>query len=161
MQDEKKQIKEMLRIQADLDKRILGDREYNFEIARQNRIALIVELGEMMNELPSHFKHWKKTAEDHRDKALEEYVDVLHFQLSLFNYYGNSGKWIRQYDYCIPSENSNFNDLIELVINNMGEIEGFDYLFKIGNYIGFTWDEVYDAYMKKVKVNHDRQDQGY
>ena len=45
------------------------------------------ELGELMNELPTYFKYWKKTSADNKEKALEEYVDCLHFAVSLLNYY--------------------------------------------------------------------------
>ena len=83
------QLKELLEMQRVLDEAILKEHDnvYDEKIAAQMKIALFVELGELMNELPTRFKHWKKTAVDNREKALVEYVDALHFQLSLFNYY--------------------------------------------------------------------------
>lgn len=84
------QLKELLEMQRVLDDAILKEhgKVYDETIAEQNKIALVVELGEMMNELPTKFKHWKSTAKDNREKALVEYVDALHFALSLFNHYG-------------------------------------------------------------------------
>ena len=79
----------ILEMQRELDTAILKQHGniYDENIAEQTKIALFVELGEMMNELPTCFKHWKFTAKDDRKKALIEYVDALHFQMSLFNHY--------------------------------------------------------------------------
>ena len=94
------QLKELLEMQRVLDEAILKEHVniYDEKIADQMKIALFVELGELMNEMPTKFKHWKKTAKDNREKALVEYVDALHFQMSLFNYY-ELGIHERNHDY--------------------------------------------------------------
>ena len=45
-------------------------------------LALLVELGECVNELPEVFKFWSHK-KNNREKALGEYVDVLHFALEV------------------------------------------------------------------------------
>ena len=44
-------------------------------------------------------------------------------------------------------------------------MSGFDYsikkLFALGHRFGFTWDEIYEMYLKKNKINHERQNGGY
>lgn len=47
-------------------------------------LAAIVEISELANEIRC-FKHWSKKESSHKDILLEEYVDVLHFFLSIGN----------------------------------------------------------------------------
>ena len=84
----KDQFKELLEMQRVLDENIMKEHGlvYDEHIANNIGVALIVEVGELMNEFPTKFKHWKNTAVDNREKGLVEFVDCLHFILSLFNY---------------------------------------------------------------------------
>lgn len=50
----------------------------------RTKIALLVEIGELANELKT-FKHWKKQKDINWDKAKEELIDCLHFYLSWVN----------------------------------------------------------------------------
>ena len=50
----------------------------------RTKIALLVEIGELANELKT-FKHWKSQKEINWDKAKEELIDCLHFYLSWAN----------------------------------------------------------------------------
>ena len=81
------QLNELLEMQYALDEAILKEHGnvYDEKIAEQMKIALFVELGEMMNELPTKFKCWKKTAKDNKEKALVEY-EVLwdNYLLNIF-----------------------------------------------------------------------------
>lgn len=164
------QLNELLEMQYALDEAILKEHGnvYDEKIAEQMKIALFVELGELMNELPSYFKHWKKTAKDNKEKALVEYVDALHFALSLFNY-RKYGLWaIRDYDDEYNKELLNgVNTLFGMIglIVRFEKEEDFAFvlncLFDIGNYIGFTWDEIYKAYKDKNTVNYERLKSGY
>ena len=82
------QLKELLEMQRVLDEAILKEQGivWDEKIEEQTKVALFVELGELMNEMPTKFKHWKKTVVDNREKALIEYADALHFALSLTNH---------------------------------------------------------------------------
>lgn len=158
------QLKELLEMQRVLDDAILTEHGeiYNEEIAENIKIALFVELGEMMNELPTKFKHWKSTAKDNREKALEEYVDALHFALSLFNHY----QMEQAFDYN-ASKPKSYQSLYCIIASLITELEYDEasyvllYLFKIGNYLGFTWEEIYNAYKAKNAVNYERLRNGY
>ena len=61
--------------------------------ARMNNtaLAMFVEMGEMMNEIRS-FKHWSDKMPSHHTVIIDEYVDVLHFFLSLANQLGFSAE---------------------------------------------------------------------
>ena len=126
-------------------------------------IALFVELGELMNELPTYFKHWKKSAVDNKEKALEEYVDCLHFAVSLLNY--NEIDINFTYNDCFPDSNPYSRDNIFTELITIASMSGFDHsikkLFALGHRFGFTWDEIYEMYLKKNKINHERQNGGY
>ncbi len=157
-----KELNEMRDAQKELDNYILGDRPYDTTILNQNKIALVVEVGELMNELPSYFKHWKKNPIDNRKKALEEYVDVLHFMLSIMNYNRvETDVYYHTYEDQRHTSIYEIPDILESVIVNQYEPDGLRALFELGNIIGFTWDEIRDTYYKKNKINHDRQDGGY
>ena len=156
------QLKELLEMQRVLDDAILTEHGeiYNEEIAENMKIALFVELGEMMNELPTKFKHWKSTAKDNREKALVEYVDALHFQISLMNYYKETINPNLEYDIYYPSK----PDFDKLLIDCVDFCEfwlGLRYLFNVGNKLGFTWEEIYNAYKAKNAVNYERLRNGY
>ncbi len=156
----KEQFEHIRKQQYDLDKHILNGVEYP---ADKIRIALFVELGELMNELPTYFKYWKKTSVDNKEKALEEYVDCLHFAVSLLNY--NDAKIDFTYNDCISDNepyirNKIFNELSN-VISFSEHCMSIEYLFKLGHRFGFTWDEIYHTYLDKNKINHERQDRGY
>lgn len=158
------QLKELLEMQRVLDDAILKEhgKVYDETIAEQNKTALFVELGEMMNELETLFKHWKKKPKYNREKALVEYVDALHFALSLFNHYDMG----QEFDYN-ASKPKNYQSLYHIIALLITELE-YDnishellYLFKIGNYLGFTWEEIYNAYKAKNEVNYERLKNGY
>lgn len=162
------QLNEMLQMQKLLDERILSQHGlvYNEHIFENMRLALFVELGEMMNELPSKFKHWKANPVDNREKALEEYVDALHFALSLTNHSNAKGKYDDVYECHSDLTHLDYSWILYSVMNEcFSEKTNQDmilsYLFTLGNKLGFTWDEICEVYKKKNKINHDRQDQGY
>ncbi len=162
------QLKELLEMQRELDNAILKEHGnvYDRNIAEKNKIALLVELGEMMNELPTYFKHWKFTAENNREKALVEYVDALKFELSLFNYYKETVEYMNEYDNYgkLIKSTLKLSEVLLTCIICLSESEvklSLEWLFNIGNYLGFTWEEIYKAYKAKNAVNYERLKNGY
>ena len=159
------QLKELLEMQRVLDESIFkehGITEYPIE---NMKLALFDELGELLHEFPTKYKHWKKTAVDNREKGLEEYVDVLHFALSLSNYQG-----VKPTDYLKYDRNKNniceidLSFLLMLVYDKVVYERGsrtLAYLFALGNYFGFEWEEIYTTYKKKNEVNYQRLRSGY
>ncbi len=158
-------IVEMLKLQRGLDDRILDGREYPLY---EMRLALNVELGEMMNEMPTVFKHWKKTAVDSRDKALVEAVDCVHFWLSLW--LSMDGKRVSERKYARLAK-----ELSDLFVSAQETHSGLSvqkhaintFSSPMSNLpllicsLGFGFDEIYEGYLAKNKVNHERQDNNY
>lgn len=74
---------ELLVKQQQLDELILSQIEIEKKDLLLNRfVAFNVEVGEFANELRT-FKHWSKKSSSPVDVCLEEYVDALHFLLSI------------------------------------------------------------------------------
>ena len=153
------QLKELLDMQKALDEAILKERGIEKYPLEEMKIALFVELGELMNELLSKFKFWKKNPVDNREKELEEYVDCLSFKLSLINFFGfpNIINSLLNYDEYKHLSSISFGDLFFSSYNDI-HISSF---FGLGHKIGFTWEEVYNAYKKKNKLNYERLKNGY
>ena len=58
-------------------------------------LACLVELGEYANETRC-FKHWSKKEPSHKNIRIMEYIDCLHFFLSIANQEGFSSEDIEQ-----------------------------------------------------------------
>lgn len=152
---------ELLPKQAKLDEYIGKSKNIDMANYKQERIiALQVEFNELLNEIPFLFKYWSNKKMD-REKALEEYVDGLHFILSIGNDIG-----IEQYEYEAPK----VHDMKRLArgINNMisrlnkdSYKELVDHYILFGEKLGFTEKEIINAYMEKNKENFRRQDNNY
>lgn len=78
LQNEQKKLDEFI-----IQKNNITDSQTTKSFVR-TKIALLVEIGELANELKT-FKHWKKQKEINWEKAKEELIDCLHFYLSWAN----------------------------------------------------------------------------
>ena len=97
---------------------------------------------------------------------LEEYVDCLHFILSI-------GLETEKTDVEILTlqKEENITDAFLTVFESMTDLdihvyqEDYNFLFtsfiNLGEMLGFTWDQVEKAYLAKNEVNHARQETGY
>lgn len=162
-------IKEMLQMQAKLDKAIMD--EYGLEkLDEENlRMAILDEVGELTHELKGEWCWWKKTQPQvDEEKVLGELVDIWHFALSYQNHfdYGMQGIINR----CMFLRNSKKHlDLLKAKDYELPEIFSdlvvFEYklerLIAITEYLGFTIEQVYEAYCGKNKINYQRLESGY
>lgn len=162
-------IKEMLQMQAKLDKAIMD--EYGLEkLDEENlRMAILDEVGELTHELKGEWCWWKKTQPQvDEEKVLGELVDIWHFALSYQNHfdYGMQGIINR----CMFFRNSKKHlDLLKAKDYELPEIFSdlvvFEYklerLIAITEYLGFTIERVYEAYCGKNKINYQRLKEEY
>lgn len=148
-------------------------------------LALLVELGELANEWRG-FKFWSydqkprtkmhKTyssvlgiEKNYSNPLLEEYVDCLHFILSIgleLNIpviYGTKTKWDE-----LTSDETDITQQFLLVFENVNRlvhpidwINLFEEFYILGELLGFTWEQIEQAYMSKNAENHARQKNGY
>jgi len=159
-------IRQLFDIQRELDKRIVENHDLHGEdLVTAKVLALEVELGELANETRC-FKFWSLKDASPKHMVLEEYVDCLHFILSIGLESGLDG------DDFVVKDNS--KDLIEqfqemfqksATFNKDRTKENYINLFNtflsLGKKLGFTWDEIQKAYLMKNEINHQRQDEGY
>lgn len=163
-------IKEMLQMQAKLDEAIMN--EYGLtEINEDNlRMAILDEVGELTHELKGEWCWWKKTQAPVDDKkVLGELVDIWHFVLSYQNHF-NFGEEARL-SYLNEEELSNgmFKRLrtkksnLSKVLTRLVIFESsiIPVLIAITEYLGFTIEQVYEAYSDKNKINYQRLKEGY
>jgi len=156
------------KMQAELDQRILEIHELNEVDTFERRvIALLVELGELANETRC-FKYWSNKLPSERNVILEEYVDGIHFLVSL----GNTLKV--EYTDEMFKHHVNDLDINKLFIELYSEIAElsrnikvthfslvFNNYLNLGYALGFTIEDIYEGYFKKNKINHKRQESNY
>lgn len=154
----------LFEIQQVLDERIIKEHSLQgVDLVDKKIIALKVELSEFANETRA-FKFWSKKEPSPKEVTLEEYVDALHFFLSL----GLSRGWnkfITEID-APPFKGLRIVDHIYSLLQNQylssGHYEeAFEHFFAVGQKLGFTENEIFNAYLEKNATNHDRQDNSY
>jgi len=189
-------LSKLFELQRQLDERIEREhpRQEGEDRLAKKILALLVELGELANEA-RFFKYWSHDQDPrigipsvHYDEILghdvieyvgpnpllEEYVDCLHFILSI-------GLEITEPD-MLDLKRWNLtkaDNITEQFLWLMADVTDlynglyhdgnfkFDYEFlllqfiHLGEMLGFTWSEIEEAYLRKNAVNHQRQESGY
>lgn len=159
-------LDKLFHMQKALDDRIVKEHGLEGQDLFSNTVlALLVEIGELANETRC-FKHWSNKGPSEREVILEEYVDGIHFFLSLAISKNDKLK-----DFTIY-KNSN-NDLTQQFLEIKYQVSelyrwshksihiAFGYYIGLGEILGFTWEEIEQAYLEKNAVNHQRQDNHY
>ncbi|OZM57932.1 dUTPase [Lottiidibacillus patelloidae] len=159
---------ELYAMQKSLDEKI--EKQHGLEnkkLIQERILALYVEIGELANETRC-FKFWSTKPASDREKILEEYVDGLHFILSLgltFSY--EVEQLSEQQQRNDVSLTSLFNTLYETLAKFDKEktksnyINLFENFLIIGQKLTFSNEEIIGAYIEKNKVNIVRQRTGY
>ncbi|NLS87995.1 dUTPase [Bacillus subtilis] len=183
-------LEKMFEMQKALDERIIKEKGLEGQDLLPNLIlALQVELAECANEWRG-FKHWSndrepricvidkkgQTAKEYyKNPLLEEYVDCLHFILSIGNRLGwNDTDTIDDVvvQHLISDKEfdtaKTFSCLLSIAygfhfsnVEKRTYISLFTTFFELGNKLGFKWEQIEAAYMDKNAVNHQRQQEGY
>lgn len=160
------ELTKLYEYQAALDKTIAENHHVSYETTKTSRtLALLVEIGECLNETRC-FKYWSNKGPSPKEVILEEYVDGLHFFLSLGIEINTEFKSVE-----ISSNEGELNEqfltLYELVAqfalhrNEINYIKAFSYFLNLSQSLGFTFKEVEDAYLKKLDTNYKRQENNY
>lgn len=163
-------IKKMLQMQAKLDEAII--KEYGLESIDEKKLgfAILDEVGELTHELKGNWCWWKKTQEPvNMGKVLEELVDVWHFVLSWQNNFNDSEEGLLTDDILMKNVDDNRWGIESCkmgIITKLADLPSFplwkvEPLIAITEYIGFTIEQVYDAYCDKNKVNYQRLKESY
>src|SRR5690625_4241071 len=151
--------------QQKLDEYIVKEKELEGQdLLPRKTVALICELYECVNEA-KFFKFWSENTKPNTTPLLEEYVDTIHFTLSIANDLG-----VHEHKY-VKTQPRDLNDLV-LGITNLAtiipiskekhQVESLiNNIITLGYQLGFDEKAVIEAYHEKNKENYARQKVGY
>ena len=152
--------------QAELDARIAENHHISYATTREKRIlALLVEFGEFANATRC-FKYWSNKSSEAQDIVLDEYVDGLHFFLSL-GIDIKASKRIYHYTKHADNLTKQVLEVYRLSANfykNQDEksyAKAFQAFINIVPLLKVRWTTIEKAYYKKLGENYSRQDNNY
>lgn len=153
-------------MQKDLDQYISEKHHLtDQDLFQEKYLALLVELGELANETRC-FKFWSTKSRNKKEVILEEYVDNIHFILSIGIEKGFEIESI-PFDNSKLTETEQFNVVFQkcVLFYNDPTRENYIQLFRsflqLGNMLGFNEKDIQEAYMAKNEINYERQQVGY
>ena len=159
-------LSQLFTMQQELDSFIQKNREVKTDVFQEKGLALLVELAELANETRS-FKFWSAKGPSEIEVILEEYVDSIHFLLSL----GIEKGFEEMTDWPEEEVSGNLTELFlkttESIIHFLNEqtIESYENMWvhygAIAKSLGFTYEHIIDAYIMKNDENYKRQNTGY
>lgn len=166
----KEQIKTIWDMQKELDEDIRKNNNISpdTDLSLEKYIALKTEFFELINEIEA-FKFWKKNKG--KEHIIEEASDMLHFIFSLAI---DADEYIEMQEDLFKDINVfdlEINEITGIIDMNISDIVidcSYEKLFLIIaellillNLCGFDADDLYNAYINKNKVNHERQKNNY
>lgn len=163
------QINEMRELQRALDARIITSKGLEgVDLSLERYLALKTEIFEFVNELET-FKFWKENKG--KDHILEEACDALHFILSIQianNVETDLESLISEgFDPSIYETNESLGIIDAMITDAYVEREWtilngvLLLMLAVLTKYNFSADDLYNAYIAKNKVNHERQDKQY
>lgn len=159
-------LQQLFKMQKELDDFIEKTQKIEHDVFKEKGLALMVELAELANETRC-FKFWSTKGPSAREVILEEYVDSIHFILSLglLKGYTSIEKWP------VVEEK---RDLTETFLMTQNYILTFishptEHSYAaiwqcyglLAYNLGFTFEDVVSAYIEKNEENYNRQRSGY
>lgn len=160
-------FKELYEMQEKLDFDIHTKFQVNYQNTFEKRVlAFLVELAEFANETRC-FKYWSLKSASAKEIILEEYIDGIHFLLSL-----GIGLQV-SYDtvFFVESKNKELtNQIIDvykkaIMFSTENSLKNYEKLItaylEVGNTLGFKEIELKEAYLKKNNINYQRLQNGY
>lgn len=162
-------LNNLYNLQRNLDIKISENHNLvNDTLISHKILALQVEVGELANETRC-FKFWSLKEPSPKNVILEEFVDCLHFILSIGLYLKLDD--LTTNDLSVINDGIDlterflrFFDSISLLKNNYSKenyIRMFSEFLSLGKQLDFEANEIEDAYLYKNNINHQRQAEGY
>lgn len=159
------QFNELFELQRKLDTYIEETQHVTREVFREKALALLVELAELANETRC-FKYWSTKGPSDRATLLEEFVDSIHFMLSLGNM---KGYQLKQWPEAKSEEDLTavFIEANSIVSRFIAEPTEQNYIAiwhvyaKLAYHLQFSLVDMIEAYLMKNEKNYARQKAGY
>lgn len=159
-------LEKLFTMQEELDRYIQTNNEVDEDLFDKKGLALIVELAELANETRS-FKFWSSKGPSEREVILEEYVDSIHFLLSLgidrdLNMLNKWPEPLPEKDLTTIFLKTNRSILEFMEEHSMSTYQTVWSCYgAIADILGFSYEDVMEAYVAKNQKNYDRQKDGY
>lgn len=159
------EFQKLFEMQAGLDSFIEETQNIRRDVFKEKSLALLVELAELSNETRC-FKFWSTKGPSEREIILEEFVDSIHFILSLGNMRGFSlADWPtveRDMDLTAAflMTTATVLKFIESPSEETYNAIWYDYAVLAHN-LSFTVEDIIGAYIEKNEKNYERQRSGY
>ncbi|SEM54662.1 Dimeric dUTPase, all-alpha-NTP-PPase (MazG) superfamily [Paenisporosarcina quisquiliarum] len=159
-------LHKLFTMQRALDQYIQSNKQVTEDVFVKKGLALIVELAELANETRC-FKFWSEKGPSERSVILEEYVDSIHFILSLGIEKGfeDLKEWPHKSidgDLTALFIGTNESVLTFLTAPTQNHYEKLWIMYgAIADKLGFSSEDVLQAYIEKNQTNYDRQKSGY
>lgn len=158
-------LQKLFEMQQQLDQFIEETQQVTQDVFKEKGLALLVELAELANETRC-FKFWSTKGASERSVILEEFVDSIHFLLSLGNMRGYSiEQWplIEQHT-DLTMAFIRTNNAIGSFVDSPSK-EGYLVIWQhysvIAYNLNFSLDDIIGAYIVKNEKNYERQRSGY
>lgn len=158
----KEKIIEMLKIQEALDNSFMKYMGRTEPLTVEEvSVALFDECGELCHALKADWCYWKKSEKPvNREEVKEELADVWHFVLFYHRLLKGFEFDDKTNDYLFRvHKRDNWFDLLKLISD--GSRLSLFYTIILTEKLGFTFDEIYQAYIGKNKENYERMKRGY
>ncbi|MEK4230280.1 dUTP diphosphatase [Solibacillus sp. FSL H8-0538] len=159
------EFKKLFEMQRELDRFIEDTQNIEHDVFNEKGLALLVELSELANETRC-FKFWSTKGASERDVILEEFVDSIHFMLSLGNMRGFAlqqwptveGKqdltlWFLYTTTAVLTFIEQQSEQTYIAMWNAYSVLAFN--------LDFTEEDIISAYIAKNEKNYERQRSGY
>jgi dimeric dUTPase (all-alpha-NTP-PPase superfamily) len=159
-------LENLFSLQKELDIKILKQKDLQGRPLLQKKLlALQVEIGELANETRC-FKYWSDKKPSAKEVILEEYVDCLHFILSigLEKEYAEISVDVKHVESPLTDQFLNlFIDINDFIICSSKDhyVTLFEDFLNLGLSLHFSIEDIENGYLKKNIVNHERQHNGY
>ncbi len=166
MTDDFIRLDDLYALQKELDVEIAQNHGVTYEETFDRRVlALLVELGEFANETRC-FKYWSFKAPSPKEVILDEYADGMHFFLSLGIPLG-----VEAYTHHFHVKEKDLSkalcEVYGLVCSLREHYDAEHYVKAFGAYLNllplfdYSSSDAREAYLKKLKKNHVRQETSY
>lgn len=151
--------------QKQLDSYIHKLHDVTYETTLKRRIlAFLVELGELANETRC-FKFWSLKCPSSDDVIFEEYIDGVHFILSIgiaINYDFNQNIEVKENNLSLVDQFFKVYQLASNFDNSAKSYQSFVSEFlNLGVKLGLTKEKLDEYYQKKWLINFERQNNKY
>lgn len=165
----REQLKEMFQMQRTLNKSILDEFGEESMTEEKLELAIIDELGELTHELKGDWCWWKKSqAPVNRQRVLEKLVDVYYFVMTseMTRRYSSTDEVIdsilNKYEFSINHFDELEKERLDYLIGDISySYDKLTVLLQLTKCLQFSFDDVYQEYLNKNKINYERLKNGY